>query len=463
MATTTADDTTEDATPRGDRGFVAALDRFYPGALPLAAVLGIGALLVTIPFLDPVTQLELFATGFFELFTVQMPLILFWVLSAAVVESVWGGRILDRVAGVLPSNSQATVVYATGFVALLFGWINWALGLVGGVLVGYRLCRHAENDGVRVHYPAVLTAGLLALVTMNQGPSSPGALLMADASGTTNFLVDPEQGRVVLDMAAFLLHPANLAASALFVVTLPALLVVLAPSEEGERRPVSSSRPVLDGSIAETLDHYAPPPREEWAVADRLEQSPIISVVTFLLGAASVVAYFATGGRLTMLWLLFTLMTLGVLIQGRPMAFVEKTRDATKWVNHVAIPFLLYAGVYALLTRAELYAPIGNALAATGVTQASSYVVAFVLGLLVPDPGSVWVIQGPALVAADADLVSSVVSVMYGAGVSNLWLGFLFVGIVAPIAGFDWREYARYAAAITAYVSVVVIALLVVF
>ena len=131
--------------------------------------------------------------------------------------------------------------------------------------------------------------------------------------------------------------------------------------------------------------------------------------------------------------------------------------------DHVAVPFLLYAGVYALLTEAEMYAPIGNALAATGVTQASSYVVAFVLGLFVPDPGSVWVIQGPALVAVDADLASSMISVMYGAGVSNLWLSFLFVGIIAPISGFDWREYVRYAAAITAYVSAVVIVLLVVF
>jgi short subunit fatty acids transporter len=155
-------------------------------------------------------------------------------------------------------------------------------------------------------------------------------------------------------------------------------------------------------------------------------------------------------------------MVLGVFMQVRPMAFVEKTRDTTRWANHVAVPFLLYAGIYALLAEAGLYASIGNALSATGLTQVSSYVVAFVLGLFVPDPGSLWVIQGPALVAADADLVSSVVSVMYGAGVSNLWLSFLFVGLIVSTDGFDWREYLRYATAVTAYVSVIVIALLIV-
>ena len=314
-----------------------------------------------------------------------------------------------------------------------------------------------------MHYPAVLTAGLLALVIMDQGLSSPGALLMAEASGTTNFLVNPEQGRLVVDMSPFLTHPANLVSSVLLVLTLPLLLVVLAPDEENDRRPVSAFTSVLEGSIAETLNHHAPPPREEWEVADRLEQSPVINVIAFLLGAASVVAYFATGGALTILWLLFALMMLGVLVRVRPMAFVEKTRDTTRWANHVAIPFLLYAGVHALLAEPGLYATIGNALSATGLTQVSSYIVALVLGLFVPDPGSVWVLQGPALVAANADLVPSVVSVMYGAGVSNLWLGFLFVGLIPSTEGFDWREYLRYAAAVTAYVSVVVIASLIVF
>ncbi|NHN48095.1 short-chain fatty acid transporter [Halostella sp. JP-L12] len=457
MATETTDG--ETAT---EEDFVPFLGQFFPEALTLAALLAVLALLATVPFLGTVRQLELFSTGFFRLFTVQMPLILLWVLSATVVESSRMGRALDWVAEALPTGSQWTVVYATGVVALVFGWINWALGLIGAFYVGRKLCRRAEEDGTRVHYPAVLTAALLSLVITNVGLSSPGALLMADASGTTNFLVDPEQAEVVVDMSAFLLHPANVISSLLFVLTLPALLAALAPGE-GERRPVSAYASVLQGSIAETLDFYSPPPRDEWVFADKLEQSRTIAVVTFLLGATSAAAYFATGGRLTMLWLLFVLMMTGILIHARPMAFADKVTDATRWANHVAIPFLLYAGAFALLLEAELYAPIGDAFAATGVTQAISYVVALALGLLVPSPGSLWVLQGPALVESGADLVPSVISVMYGAGVSNLWLGFLFVGVIAAVYGFDWREFVRYAAAVTAYVSVVVITLLVVF
>ncbi|MFC6826085.1 TIGR00366 family protein [Halopelagius fulvigenes] len=458
-----ATDTSGAATADGDDGFVPAMGQFFPESLTLAALLAVLALLVTIPYLPAVTQLELFATGFFALFTVQMPLILLWVLSATVVESRRVGRLLDRLAGAVPTGSQRSVVYATGFLAVLLGWVNWAFGLIGAVYVGQRLCREAEENGVRVHYPLVLTAALLSLVVANVGLSSPGALMMADAEGTTNFLVNPEQGRLVADVSAFLLHPANVVSVLLFLFTLPAILAALAPDDESEREPLSSYTSLLEGTIAESFAHYEPPPAEEWVVADRLEQSRLISVVTFLLGAISFGAYFATGGGLTLLWLLFGLMMLGILVQERPMAFVAKTRNATRWANHVAIPFLLYAGVYALLSEAGLYAAIGDALAATGFTQVASYVVALLVGVLIPSPGSVWVVQGPAVVAAGADLVPSLVSVMYGAGVSNLWLGFLFVGVLGIVYGFDWREYVRYAAVVTVYVSVVVAALLVVF
>jgi short subunit fatty acids transporter len=461
MATETPDGPTDTVGTETGEDFVPFLGQFFPESLTLAALLAVVALLGTIPFLEPLTQIELFATGFFRLFTVQMPIILLWMLSATVVESRPVGRVFDWIAGVLPSNTQSKVIYSTGFIALLFGWVNWALGLIGAILIGRKLCRRAEADGTRVHYPLVLTAGLLSLVVTNVGLSSPGALLMTDAAGTTNFLVDPDAGQLVVEMGAFLLHPINLVSSLVLVLTLPLVLTLLAPDDEGERRPISEFATVGEGSIADRLDHYSPPPRDEWVFADRLEQSKVVSAVAFLLGAASVGAYFAGGGGLTLLWLLFALFMLGIMIQQRPMAFVEKTRRSTKWANHVAIPFLLYAAVYALLTEAGLYGAIGSAV--TSVGQVSSYAVALVVGLFVPDPGSLWVLQGPALVAAGADLIPAISSVMYGAGVSNLWLGFLFVGIIGSIYGFDWREYVRYAAVVTVYVSVVVIALLIAF
>lgn len=433
--------------------FVPFLGQLFPESLALSVLLALAALLVTVPYLGTLEQLEQFSTGFYQLFVLQMALILFWVLSATVVESRPVGLLLDRIAALVPTN-QTAIVYATGVLALAFGWLNWALGLIGGVFVGRRLCRRAREEGVAVHYPIVLTAGLLSLVLANQGPSSPGALVMADDSGTINFMLDAAGS---ISMTAFVLDPANALSSAVLVLTLPLILVALAPDAEADRTTLDGD-PLLDGSIAETLDHYSPPPREEYTAADVLEQSPLISMVAVAIGMVSVGLYFATGGALTLLWLLFFLMMLGLLVHVRPMAFRSKTTRATRWANHVAIPFMLYAVVFALLSEARLYEAVGSVLAPGAV---GSFLTALGLGLLIPDPGSVWVVAGPALVA-ETELVTSLVAAMYGAGLSNLWLGFLFLGVLS-IGGFDWREFVRYAAVITVHVSVVVLSLVLVF
>ncbi|QLK26133.1 TIGR00366 family protein [Natrinema zhouii] len=450
---------TPTATDTDRNAFVPAFGKYFPESLVTGLLLAVLALVVTVPFLEPMTQLELFGTGFYDLFSLQMFLILFWLLSATVVESPRVGALFDRLATVLPA-SQRGIVFSTAFVSLSLGWLNWALGLVGGVLVGQRLCHRARERGIAVHYPLVLTGGLSALVVANQGLSSPGALLMADESGVANIMLE-DAGSVA--MSEFVLHPVNLLSSVLFVVTIPLVLVALAPSDDTDIRELDARNRILEGSIAETLAHYSPTRDEEsWELGDRLENAESISLLAVVIGLASAGWHFATGGALTLPWLAFTLMILGLAVQGPPMAFKSKTRDATRWTNHVAIPFLFYAGVVALLSEAELYGPIGDVIAGTQIPAVASYPLAFALGLLVPDPGSVWVIQGPAIAAADVDLVAALVSVMYAAGVSNLWLGFVFAGILS-ISGFDWLEFAKYAGVITLYVSAVVLGLLLVF
>lgn len=431
-----------------EREFVPFFGRFFPESLALSVLLALAAMIVTIPALGPLRQIEVFTTGFYELFVVQMALILYWVLSATVVESPPVGALFDRLADAIPT-SQTAILYSTGLIALAFGWLNWALGLLGGVFVGRRLCQRAREEGVAVHYPLVLTAGLLSLVLANQGPSSPGALLMADTrlAEMTSFLADSG----TLSMGEFLLTPTNLVPSVVLVVTLPLVLVALAPDAEADRTGIEDGS-ILEGTIAETFEQYTLPSRGNWSVADRLEQSRLISMIAVVVGLGSIGLHFLTGGALTLLWLLFALMILGLLVHTRPMAFRSKTTDATRWANHVAIPFMLYAVVYALLSAAGLYGPIGDAL---GTGALGSFLAALGIGLLVPDPASVWVVVGPALVAAGADLVDSTVAVMYGAGLSNLWLGFLFLGVLS-IRGFDWREFARYAAVISVYVTAVV-------
>ncbi|WP_440008230.1 TIGR00366 family protein [Halomicrococcus sp. SG-WS-1] len=436
---------------REPSGFVPHLGAYYPESLALAVVLGVLALLATTPRLDALVQLELFSTGFTRVLSVQMALVLWWVLSATVVESRPVGAAFDRLAARVPT-SQRAIVAGTALLALVFGWVNWALGFVGAVLVGQSLCRHAADRGVDVHYPLVLVAALLSLVTATLGVTSPGALVMADPSGTINVLLD---GAGVVPLGTVVFHPANLFVVGVLVVTLPPALAALAPDEDVT--PVDESDLVVESSVRETLDHYAPDIDGEPVPADRLEQSTWLTAVVGAIGVVSIAWQWALGAHRAMLGVLFALLVVGLLVQRRPLAFVEKVSDSTRWVEHLLVPFLLYGSVYALLTESGLAGAVGDALASTGFPRIASYAVALVLGVFVPDPGSLWLLLGPSAAATAANVDGLVVAVMAGAGVSNVWLSFLFLGVLG-VRGFDWRTFLRYAVGLTVYVSAVVAA-----
>ncbi|MFC4357208.1 TIGR00366 family protein [Halobium salinum] len=477
MATeeSTTDGATRSGPYAGDGGptrFVPEFGSYHPTALALAALLALAVLLATLPRLGLVTGLEQLATGFYGLFAVQMALVLWWVLSATAVESPYVGAALDRLAATMPAGPRSAVA-GTALLGLVLGWVNWALGLVGAVLVGRRLCRRAADAGTPVHYPAVLVGALLSLVTATVGLTSPAALLMADESGTTNFLADSVG---VVPLGAFVLHPANLVVLGAMLVTLPAGLALVAPTGEGDRdasdddgrsgvTTVDEVEPLLGDSIrnvlARTGDEETESPEtdvegdEETVPADRLERSRLLTAVVVAVGAVSIGWQWLLGANVSLLGVLFALMMLGMATQVRPLGFVAAASDATRWVEHLVVPFLLYGGVYALLSESELYAPIGDALAATGLPAVASYLAALGLGLLVPDPGSVWVLLAPAATTTAAGADALLVSTMYGAGVSNLWVGFIFLGVLG-VRGFGWRRYLTYAAGLTVYLSALV-------
>lgn len=93
--------------------------------------------------------------------------------------------------------------------------------------------------------------------------------------------------------------------------------------------------------------------------------------------------------------------------------------------------------MYALLSAAGQYGEISDVLTSTGLTQAAGYLIGFVLGVVVPTAGSVWLIVSSALVSTQADLRPILLSAMFDAGMSNVRLGFLFAGVIAAIYGID--------------------------
>ena len=64
MSTETADTHAGETPTDAGEDFVPFMGKFFLESLTLAALLALLAVVVTIPYLEPMTQLELFSTGF---------------------------------------------------------------------------------------------------------------------------------------------------------------------------------------------------------------------------------------------------------------------------------------------------------------------------------------------------------------------------------------------------------------
>ncbi|MDZ7729968.1 MAG: TIGR00366 family protein [Natrialbaceae archaeon] len=483
MATETQAPESESPPPR--ETFIAFADRFYPGPLLVAIFLVILAALLTSTSLDPFDQLGVVATGFYELLVVQAAFLFWWVLSPSLVQSGRIGGMLDWIVDRYESAvglTPTTVIGGTAALALTLGWINWALGIIGGIFIGQKLARRAAEEDVAVHYPLVLMAGLLGLLLANQGLTSSGGLLMSDqllgtgeiaaetypgssgAVGDQITTVENYEGFLWLlglseptSFYGFLLHPSNLLASLVLLVTLPILLTRLGPSE-GVTTIEDAGDLIVTDTIRERLAGYTAPDPEDRTFAERAENNRWLSILTGLIGLGALGWYLGTGHEPSLMWLLFGLIAGGMLVHTVPQAYIEQCTNAAGWAVPIGIPFVFYAAVIIMLERAGTFGAIGGLLEGAGVPAVSGYGLGFLVGLAVPDPGTVWLIVGPMLAAAGADIMASLVAVMFASGISNLWLGFLFLGIFAHrIDGFDWLEFFHYATIITVYVSIVVI------
>ncbi|OKY77814.1 MAG: Short chain fatty acids transporter [Candidatus Methanohalarchaeum thermophilum] len=431
---------TEDNDSGYNTSFVTFLGGYFPESMTLAVLLSIIVLLGSLTSIKLLEALELFSTGFFNFLELQMSLILWWMLPAIVVESERTGIILDKITEKIPPKEKY-IVLITFILAFFLGWVNWAFGLITSILVGQKLCIKAKNNGNKINYHIILFISLLSLISGNIGITSPGALIL-----TENYLEITN-----ISIINFALNVQNLIIFSSMFLLLPLLYY---HSTGKENKEISERDLIINTSIKEKLKHHNIPPKDSWVPADYLEYSSLLSIIAFLIGTTSI-TWAWIHGNITMLGILFAILMLALISQKNPVAFMEKGADSTKWSLHLAIPFLLYAGTYSLLTKATLYTPIKNLL--NGIPVIGSYLIALGAGILIPDPGSLWFLLSP--LSEVAGVLNSLITTMYAAGISNIWLGFIFIGILG-IKGFNWKEYIEYALLTTVYLSIVIILVL---
>ncbi|SDV46348.1 short-chain fatty acid transporter [Chitinasiproducens palmae] len=345
--------------------------------------------------------------GFWNLlsFTTQMAVILAmgYVLATAPLTD----RLLDRIVNAV--HQPRTAIVVATLVGAIGSYLNWGFGLVVGGIVARKLALRVRG----VHYPLIIAAAYSGFTFYGLGLSASIPVLVS----TKGHPMEAQMGVIPLRETIFSVP--MLITTLVVLVTLPLLNAWLHPKRGdtvieidpalGEKGPVNTG---LQAVLAENT------------LANRLNNSRVLSLIIGAVGVVYVVGHFIAGGGLDLNLINFIILFLGIILLGTPQNYVDKLNEGIKTIAGIILQYPFYAGIMAVMAASGLVGTISHWFVDVASAQTLPFwglVSSWLINFFAPSAGGHWVIQGPFMIDAAKALHGSVAQTAMAVMLGNAW------------------------------------------
>jgi short-chain fatty acids transporter len=400
------------------KGCVKIVQKYLPDPFLFAViltliVLGMG---MTLTGQSLMSMLGHWNSGFWSLLAFAMQMTLVLVTGHTLANAPIIKRALNRMAKVAKTPLQA--IFAVTFVSLIACWINWGFGLVVGALYARQLAKEVKN----VDYRLLIASAYSGFLIWHAGLSGSIPLKLATAGeglskATLGTIVDP------ISTSQTIFAPFNLIIIGIILVTLPLVNRAMHPSES-EVIAIDPALLIEDEPVVLAKADMTP--------ADRMENSPVLSMIIGAMGIAVVFVYFSNGGSLNLNIVNFMFLFAGVILHGTPRRFLNAVFEATKGSAGIILQFPFYAGIMGMMTGftgdgASLAGMISNGFVSISTTTTYplfTFLSAGIVNFFVPSGGGQWAVQAPIMMPAGAALgvpaAKTAMSIAWGDAWTNM-------------------------------------------
>ncbi|MCQ9618299.1 TIGR00366 family protein [Paenalcaligenes niemegkensis] len=356
--------------------------------------------------------------GFWDLLNFSMQMVAILLFGYVLASSPPVRRIIVK-AATLP-NSPGQAIMLITLLAIGFGYLSWGLGLIVGAIAAKEVCYQAKRRQIKVHYPLAAAAGFTALIMFNNGFSA-SAPLLVNTEG--HFLYDAI-GLIPVTETIFAIP--SLITLALFTVCIPLVYRAMHP-DSADVEEIPDRTPVIE---AEAPAHG----NEPKTLAEKLEESRLLSYIIVLGGLIYIVYHFMTRGfDLNLNLINFSLMIIGMATYKTPIAYVKAIDEGITACGQIVLQFPFYAGIMGMMAKSGLVETFANLLISVSnqyTLPLTSFYSAALINLAIPSAGGQWAVQGPILVDAaqklDVDISLIVMAYSYGDqltnGIQPMWM-----------------------------------------
>ncbi|MGD7046308.1 short-chain fatty acid transporter [Jeotgalibacillus proteolyticus] len=354
---------------------------------------------------SPVEMVGYWGEGFWGLLAFSMQMVLVLVTGFVLASSPIFKKGLGKLADYAKSPGSA-IIWVT-LVSLAASWINWGFGLVIGALFAKELAKRVE----RVDYRLLIASAYSGFIIWHAGFS--GSIPLSIATDGHPFI--DQIGIIPTSETIFAAY--NVLIVLVLVAVLPLLNVLMMPKKE---ETVTVKPEMLE---EETLDETAA--SAALTPAEKLENSPLLSVIIGVLGISYLVYYFVQNGfALTLDLVNFLFLFLGILFHGNPRNYLAAVQNAVKGAGGIIIQFPFYAGIMGMMTASGLAALMSEAFVniSTETTfPLFAFLSAGIVNFFVPSGGGQWAVQAPIMLDAAQTLGSDPGKVAMAVAWGDAW------------------------------------------
>lgn len=389
-------------------------------------------------------------TGMWRFLGFGMQMCLILVTGHALAESKPVAAIIRGMTAIPKTPAAAAALIAV--VAMLFGLINWGLGLIVGALLARDVARALEARGVPTHAPVLAAAGYAGMLVWHGGLSGTAPIKMTSVAEASSVL-PPETIAILGDspamsLGATVFSPMNLFVTGGLLLIVPAVLVMLTP-KDGDNM-----------SMPAEEDLFEEPTRAIRTLPDLLERTPMVpwTLAALLIWA---MLRFGTdgsesfGSRMLSVGpneINMTMLALGLIAHGSIRSYIASAERGAKGCAGVILQFPLYAGIMGMLATSGLIGMFSDWMASNATQDTLpifTFVSAGIVNLFVPSGGGQWAIQGPIALQAGQSLdvapQKMIMAVAYGDQLTNMLQPFWALPLLA-ITGVRARDIVGYTA-----------------
>lgn len=430
--------------------FTDGFSKYMPSAYVFALLLTLltGILALTLTDSQPISILEGWYNGFWDLLSFGMQIVLIIITAYCIAQSSPVKKGIDYIAKLIKTPTQVYVIIIA--LGALLSLISFGMVVITAIL-GRELALRIKG----IHYPFLVACVYFSFNGWVCGLSSSIALLL---NTKNNFLIDKGILTKTISTDFTLGSTLNLAMIGLFVVISPILIWLLIPKQtEGkELKHLQTSLDDEEGTVKDEAMSYKLPFR---ALSDALNNAGWLQITVALLGVSYIGYYFYTYGfELNLNIMIFIFLILGMLLHITPMRYSIAMKRASSNISGVLFQYPFYAGIMGIMLASGLGEKISNVLVSIASPESYafiSYLTGGVINFAIPSAGGEFAVIGPSIISMVQELGTNLsptevtamtarasMSVAYGESLSNLLQPF-FLLIVFPVMGKGIKIQAR--------------------